>query len=310
MAGNALRGRSFNSVSDVNNRELEDLLHFAQDLKRRFQAGIVDRPHQGKVLGLLFQKPSLRTRTSFEVAMHHLGGTSVYLSPAEVGMGEREAVDDVAVVVSRYFDVIAARVFAHSIVEELAEHASVPVINALSDGEHPCQALADLLTVQEWRGPLRGQSLAFIGDGNNVAVSLALACVKTGMEFRIAAPEGYWLPEKDVAAIEAEAKLGGGSLVQVTDPREAAKGVNVLYTDVWTSMGQEQEREKRLKAFKGYIIDQDLVDLGDDAIVLHCLPAHYGEEITRDVSRGPRSAIWDQAENRMHAQRALLAQVL
>ena len=310
MAGNALRGRSFLSVSDLNNRELHDLLQLASDLKRRFQAGIVDHPHTGKVLGLLFQKPSLRTRTSFEVAMGHLGGTTVYLSPAEVGMGKREAVDDVALVVSRYFDVISARVFEHSIVEQLAEHATVPVINALSDGEHPCQALADLQTIQEWRGPLRGQSLAFIGDGNNVAVSLALACVKTGMEFRIAAPKGYWMPEKDVAAIEKEAAAGGGRLVQLTDPREAAKDVNVLYTDVWTSMGQEAEKEKRLKDFSGYIIDQDLVDLGDDAIVLHCLPAHYGEEITHDVSRGPRSAIWDQAENRMHAQRALLTQVL
>ena len=306
----ALKGRSLVGMSDLSNREMEDLLALARDLKRRRQAGLVDEPLVGKTLGLVFQKPSLRTRTSFEVGMMQLGGRSLYLSPAEVGMGQREAVDDVALVLSRYFDVLAARVFGHDLVVGLAENATIPVINALSDMEHPCQALADLMTIQEWRGSLRGLSCAFVGDGNNVAISLGLACAKAGMHYRLAAPKGYEMPANYVQQIQREAQATGGSFMHTTDPREAARGVNVLYTDVWTSMGQEAEREARLKAFQGYLIDEDLCRLGDDAIVLHCLPAHYGEEIARDVTRGPRSAIWDQAENRLHAQKALLAAVV
>ena len=305
----SLKGRSFISVSDLDNRELEDLLELARELKRRTKAGIADRPLEGKTLGLLFQKPSLRTRASFEVAMAQLGGRAIYMSPAEVGMGKREAVDDVALVVSRYFDAVSARVFEHSTVTELAENATIPVINALSDAEHPCQALADVMTILEWRGTLAGQRVVFVGDGNNVAVSLALACAKTGADFTLAAPEAYRLPDGFAERFAAEAQ-GGATFAQTADVREAATGAHVLYTDVWTSMGQEEERQRRLADFAGYCIDAELVALGDDAIVLHCLPAHYGEEITRDVSRSAVSAIWDQAENRLHAQKALLAGVL
>ncbi|MGE0709846.1 MAG: ornithine carbamoyltransferase [Planctomycetota bacterium] len=303
----SLRGRSFVNITDLSRRELSEVLSLAAELKRRTKAGIRDEPLAGKTLGLIFQKPSLRTRASFEVAMAQLGGRSVYLSPAEVGMGEREAVDDVALVVSRYFDVIAARTFGHEIVEELAKSATVPVINALSAGEHPCQAVADLLTAQEWLGDLRGKKITYIGDGNNVAVSLGLACAMVGANFGIATPEGYDLPEECVRRFKEIAAETGALLHQARDPREVAVGTHAFYTDVWTSMGQEAETAARRKAFTGFCIDEALCALGDDAIVLHCLPAHYGEEITRDVTRGPRSAIWDQAENRLHAQKALLA---
>lgn len=302
----SLKGRNFVSMRDVTHNELAELIDTAADLKRMARAGIPHASLPGKVLGLLFQKPSLRTRASFEVAMRHLGGSAVYMSPAEVGMGQREAVDDVAMVVSRYFDIICSRVFGHDIIEGLAEAATVPVINALSDAEHPCQIIADLLTVKEWLGELEGLTMAYIGDGNNVAVSLAYGCAKVGMHFNIAAPEGYQLPQAVIDAFHEEAKDTGATFFQTTAPEEAAKDCNAIYTDVWTSMGQEAEREARLKAFDGYLIDQRLVDLGDDAIVLHCLPAHYGEEITRDVSRSARSAIWDQAENRLHAHKSLL----
>lgn len=305
-----LKGRSLVGMADLTNREMHDLLALARDLKRRRQAGLIDQPLVGKTLGLVFQKPSLRTRTSFEVGMMQLGGNSLYLSPAEVGLGTREAADDVALVLSRYFDVLAARVFGHDLVVGLAENASIPVINALSDAEHPCQALADLLTIQEWRGKLEGLTVSFIGDGNNVAVSLGIACAKAGMHYRLAAPKGYEMPKAYVELIQREAAATGGSFKHTHDPREAARGSNVLYTDVWTSMGQEAEREARLRAFQGYLIDEELCRLGQDTIVLHCLPAHYGEEIARDVTRGPRSAIWDQAENRLHAQKALLAAVV
>ena len=305
--GHNMRGRSFIGVSDFSNNELVETVELARTLKRNHKAGIFDRPLVGKTLGVVFQKPSLRTRASFEVAMTHLGGDVVYLSPPEVGMGTREAVDDVAIVLSRYFDVISARVFEHRIVQDLAAHAAIPVINALSDGEHPCQALADLLTIQEWLGGLRGVRVTFVGDGNNVAASLALACAKVGADFTLACPEGYDLPAAMIDKIEAERRATGASFRVVRDPKEGARGTNVLYTDVWTSMGQEEEQERRLKAFDGFCIDQELVDLGDDAIVLHCLPAHYGEEITRDVTRGSRSAIWDQAENRLHTAKAVLA---
>ncbi len=226
-------------------------------------------------------------------------------------MGKREAVDDVALVVSRYFDGVVARVFEHSIVTDLAEHATIPVINALSAGEHPCQALADVLTIREWLGGLKGVSVTYVGDGNNVAASLGLACAKTGAHFVCATPEGYALPAEFQDRFAGEAMGSGARYTATTDPKQAASGANVLYTDVWTSMGQETERQARLEAFKGFCIDAELLALAEpDAIVLHCLPAHYGEEITHDVSRHPRSAIWDQAENRLHSSKALLASVL
>lgn len=305
----SLRGRNFVNVNDFSHKELFEVLELAGDLKRRTQAGIRDEPLAGKVLGLIFQKPSLRTRASFEVAMHQLGGKAIYMSPAEVGMGQREAVDDVALVVSRYFDVIASRVFGHDVIEGLAEHATVPVINALSEGEHPCQALADLLTLREWRGELKGQKMTYVGDGNNVAISLAIACAKVGCHFAIAAPPGYQLPAACVSTFEAIGAETGARLEQGDHPEAVAAGTTAFYTDVWTSMGQEEEQAKRLAAFKGFTITEALRAKGEDAIVLHCLPAHYGEEIERDVTRGRYSAIWDQAGNRLHAQKALLALV-
>ncbi len=310
MPHNALRGRSFVSVDDLSNKELAELLDLALALKQRTRAGITDHPLKGKTLGLVFQKPSLRTRASFEVAMRQLGGDSMYLSPAEVGMGQREAVDDVALVLSRYFDAIAARVFGHDVVATLAQHATVPVINALSDGEHPCQALADLLTLLEWKGDLTGLTVAYVGDGNNVAASLALACAKVGTHFAIATPEGYELSAAAVDRFQAAARDTGAELRQTHDPEAAVSDAQAIYTDVWTSMGQEAEKEKRLRDFAGFKVTEALRAQGDDAIVLHCLPAHYGEEIDRDVTRGPHSAIWDQAENRLHAQKALLASLL
>lgn len=305
----SLRGRNFVNVNDLSNKELGEVLALGADLKRRTLAGIKDQPLAGKVLGLIFQKPSLRTRASFEVAMHQLGGKAIYMSPAEVGMGTREAVDDVALVLSRYFDVMASRVFGHDVIEGLAANASIPVINALSEGEHPCQALADLLTLREWRGELKGLKLTYVGDGNNVAVSLAIACAKVGTHFAIAAPAGFELPSECVATFEEIAKETGARIEQGDHPEAVAAGTNAFYTDVWTSMGQEEEKARRLAAFKGFTITEALRAKGDDAIVLHCLPAHYGEEIERDVTRGRFSAIWDQAGNRLHAQKALLTMV-
>ncbi|RMG06590.1 MAG: ornithine carbamoyltransferase [Planctomycetota bacterium] len=306
-----MRGRDLLSIADLSDRELEQLLDLGLELKRQDRGGVRPRPLEGKIVGLLFQKPSLRTRASFDVAAKHLGGQAVYMGPQEVGMGEREAVDDVALVVSRYFDAVVARVFAHQVVVDLAEHASVPVVNALSADEHPCQAIADLMTIKEWLGALAGLRVTYVGDGNNVAASLGLACAKVGIHYVCATPEGYALPPSFAEAFARAATRSGATYTALRDPREAARGAQVLYTDVWTSMGQEAEREARLRAFAGYCIDEDLLALADPAaIVLHCLPAHYGEEITREVSRHERSAIWDQAENRLHSSKALLAAIL
>ncbi len=265
----------------------------------------------GKTLALLFEKPSLRTRVSFDVAMRQLGGDCIYLSPAEVGLGTREPVEDVARVMSRYVDCIAARTFAHETVEELARWADAPVINALSQGEHPCQALADVLTIREKKGRLEGVSLAFVGDGNNTARSLCLAAAMSGMEFRFASPEGYDLPEATVARARGLARDAGGSVACLRDPGEAVKGALVVYTDVWASMGQEEESAARREAFQGYEVDSRLMSLAaPEAIFMHDLPAHRGEEVSAEVIEGPQSAVFDQAENRLHAQQAVLALIL
>jgi len=265
----------------------------------------------GKTLALVFEKPSLRTRVSFDVAMRQLGGDCIYLSPAEVGLGTREPVEDVARVLSRYVDCIAARTFAHETVQELARWAEVPVINALSDGEHPCQALADVLTIQEKKGRLAGVSLAFVGDGNNTARSLCLAAAMSGMEFRFASPEGYGLPEATVARARELARGSGGAVTCLRDPEEAVKGADVVYTDVWASMGQEEESAARREAFLGYQVDARMMSLAaPEAIFMHDLPAHRGEEVSAEVIEGPQSVVFDQAENRLHAQKAVLALIL
>ena len=265
----------------------------------------------GKTLALVFEKPSLRTRVSFDVGMRELGGDCIYISPAEVGLGTREPVEDVARVLCRYVDCIAARTFAHETVEELARWAEVPVINALSDGEHPCQALADVLTIKEKRGRLEGVSLAFVGDGNNTARSLCLAAAMSGMEFRFASPEGYDLPETTVVQARELAGGSGGEVVCLRDPEEAVRGALVVYTDVWASMGQEEESAARKEAFRGYQVDARLMSLAaPEAIFMHDLPAHRGEEVATEVIEGTQSVVFDQAENRMHAQKAVLALIL
>lgn len=266
---------------------------------------------RGRNLALLFEKPSLRTRVSFEVAMQQLGGHAVYLGPREVGLGVREPVKDVARVLSQMVHAIAARVHDHAVLEELVAYADIPVINALSVGEHPCQALADLLTVLECRGSLKGLTLSYVGDGNNVGASLAIACAMTGMNFRIASPKGYELPAEVQAAAMRQANVSGSSLVFVQDPRVAVQDADVVYTDVWTSMGQEAEAAARREAFAGYKIDAELMKLANpEALVMHDLPAHRDEEITEEVLEGGQSVVFQQAGNRLHAQKALLLLLL
>jgi ornithine carbamoyltransferase len=303
--------RHFLSIADTPRDELVGLLDLAQELKRAWLEGGNEPLLKNKVLAMVFQKPSLRTRVSFDMAMRHLGGDALYLSPNEIGLGKREAIADVSRVLSGYVDAIMARVFDHQHVLELAAHASVPVINGLSDYNHPCQAMADVLTIRERLGQLEGLNVTFVGDGNNVAVSLLFACALLGMNFTLAAPEGYQLPPKVVEQAVILAGASGASIQTLRDPREAVHNANVIYTDTWISMGQEEEAERRRKVFPPYQVNQDLVKQADpDVIVLHCLPAHRGEEITDEVADGKHSAIFQQAENRMHAQKAILVRLL
>lgn len=302
-----LRGRDFLSVADLSPANLQTILVTAVALKRDGMQPLL----MGKELALLFEKPSLRTRVSFTVAMDRLGGRTIYLSPAEVGLGRREPAADVARVLDRMVDGIVARVFAQETLQELADNAAIPVINALSDSEHPCQALADLMTVYEHMGSLARVPLAYVGDGNNVACSLMLAAALAGMEFRIATPPGYEVPPEVLARARAICATTAGNIVTSTRPEEACAGASVVYTDVWTSMGQEREAAIRREAFAGYQVDRDLLRLAAaGAIVMHDLPAHRGEEITDEVFESRQSVIFDQAENRLHAQQALLALVL
>lgn len=305
-----LSGRSFLSLADFTADEINAVLELAQELKRERAAGVHRDIHAGKTLALLFQKPSLRTRVSFDVAMHELGGDALYLGPDEVGVGKREAIADVATVLSRYVHGIAARVFDHDIVEGLAEYGEIPVINGLSDLLHPCQVLGDLMTVRERFGSLKGRTLAYIGDGNNVANSLMLGGAVTGLNVTIVTPVGFE-PDAAVTSRAQELADGSGAVIAVANDLAAAKGADVLYADVWASMGEEDIAAEKKPSFAGFTVDADVVAAAaPDAIVLHCLPAHYGEEITEDVARGPQSAIWDEAENRLHAQKALLALML
>jgi ornithine carbamoyltransferase len=288
-----------------------EILDVARQLKAEVRAGIQRPLLSGRVLGMVFQKPSLRTRVSFEVAMRQTGGHAIYLSPDEVQIGRREAVADVARVLSRYVDAIVARTFAHRDVEELAGHASVPVVNGLSDLSHPCQGLADYLTIQEHFGRLRGIRLAYVGDGNNVAHSLILGGALLGVHVAVASPRSYECNPQVVARAQALAGRSGSVLTFTTDPGEAARDADVIYTDVWTSMGQEAEREQRSVVFRPYQVNQSLVALArPGAIVMHCLPAHRGEEITEDIFEDPRSVVFDQAENRLHSQKAVLVLLL
>jgi len=302
-----VRGRDLLSIADLSPDEMDRILQTALSLKRDGGGGDL---LAGKTLAMIFEKPSLRTRVSFDVAMQELGGHAIYLNQAEVGLGQREPVDDVARVLSRYVDVIAARTYSHQTLLDVAKSAEIPVINALSDEEHPCQALADLLTVLERFGKLRGVRLAFVGDGFNVAVSLAEACALTGVQFTIASPEGYGIPEPTLRLIERICADTGGTIETHVAPADAIRGADVVYTDVWASMGQEDSYTERKEAFAGYAITADLMLLASpDAIFMHDLPAHRGEEVMHDVIDGPQSVIFDQAENRLHAQKAVLALV-
>ncbi len=291
------------SVRDLDRKHVLDIFKLTAELKAKVKSGERVTPLAGRTLALIFEKPSLRTRVTFEVAMVQLGGAAVYLSAQEIGMGKRESVPDIARNLSRWVDGIAARVFAHRTLEELARHATVPVINALSDFEHPCQAMADLFTLWERGIELKGLELAWIGDGNNVLNSLLFLSALTGVRVRAACPPGY---EPTPGVLEACRALGGEVRV-TTDAREAAEGAHVLYTDVWISMGQEAEREKRLEAFQRYQVNDTLLRFASpQALVMHCLPAHRGEEVTDAVLDGPRSIVLDQAENRLHIQKGIV----
>lgn len=292
------------AIADLSPADLRRYLDTAKRLKAEWRETGNKPVLKNKTLGMVFQKPSLRTRISFDMAMLHLGGHALYLSPNEIGLGQRESIADVSRVLSRYVDGIMARVFAHAHVVELAQYSRVPVINGLSDREHPCQALADALTIAECFGRLEGLKVAYFGDGNNVARSLMFACALGGAEFVCASPNGY---ELDAASVD-KARAIGGKVTLTSDPREGAQEADVLYTDVWASMGQEEQAAERARIFPPFQINSELVALAaPKSIVMHCLPAHRGAEITDEVMDGPHSVVFDQAENRMHAQKAVLA---
>ena len=303
--------KDFLAIADYTPEDIQAILDQAVELKKEWSEKGNPPLFKNKVLAMIFQKPSLRTRVSFDMAMRHLGGDALYLSPAEIGLGKRESIADVARVVSGYVDVIMARVFDHQHVLELAKWADIPVVNGLSDYNHPCQAAADALTIQENLGNLKGLNVTYIGDGNNVSVSLMHICAKLGANFTIANPEGYGMDQEAVALGEKFAQESGSTIRQLTDPVEAVKDAQAIYTDTWVSMGQDEEAAKRKAVFPPYQVNQKLLEGADkDAIVLHCLPAHRGEEITDEVADGPHSRLFPQAHNRLHAQKSILVKLL
>jgi ornithine carbamoyltransferase len=302
-----VKGKDLLSITDFDPPEVKHILHEATLLKQSdWQDSL-----RHKTLALLFEKPSLRTRISFELAMRQLGGESLYLSSSEIGINQRESIRDVATVLSGYVDVIAVRTFSHEMLEEFALHSRVPVINALSDVEHPCQALADVLTIMEKGGGVSHHTLTYLGDGNNVASSLLLICAMIGINFRISCPAGYDIPQKMWASAEAIAARSGSHIEVIRRPEMAVAGADVLYTDVWTSMGQEAETHQRCLDFAGFQLNVKLLTLAtEQALVMHPLPAHIDEEISAEVLYGPASVVWDQAKNRLHAQKAVLTYLL
>lgn len=302
-----LRGRNLVSIMDLTGAEIHAVLDQAAVLKADRAKVFRDAPLAGKTLGMIFQKPSLRTRVSFEAGMLILGGHAIYLAPSDIKLGQRETTEDIALVLSRYVDLIMARVFGHDIVEDLAQHATVPVINGLSDFEHPCQILADLLTIKERKGRLEGLNAMYVGDGNNVAHSLMYGAARVGMNMTVVTPPGFEPLERVLSESQQAGQQTGATIRVTNNLKDGATGADVLYTDIWASMGQEAEAADRQNKFAGYQINADLMKLAKpDAIILHCLPAHYGEEIDYETSRMPNSAIFDQAENRMHAQNGLI----
>jgi ornithine carbamoyltransferase len=302
--------KNFLDIFDHSPEELQALLDLAIRLKKEYFAEGNRLLFKGKVLGMIFQKPSLRTRVSFDMAMRHMGGDALYLSPNEIGLGKRESIADVSRVLSGYVQAIMARVFEHEHVLELAKWSTVPVINGLSDRSHPCQAMADALTIEEKFGKGKGLQVAFLGDGNNVAVSLMQICVKLGWNFTIANPEGYGLPAESIDQVKKVAGQTGSKLTFVQDPHQAVVNAQVIYTDTWTSMGQEEETAAREKVFPPYQVNKMIVSKADkEVIVMHCLPAHRNHELTDEVADGPHSVIFPQAHNRLHAQKAILARL-
>jgi ornithine carbamoyltransferase len=306
-----MKGKNLVSINDLSREEVTQILKTAEITKLRYYSHEEQPILKGKVLGMIFQKPSLRTRVSFETGMIQLGGQAIYLGPDDIKLGQREVTKDISRVLSRYVNGIMARTFSHEIMLELAKYSSVPVINGLSNLLHPCQVLGDLLTVKEKKGRLSNLKLAYVGDGNNVAHSLLFGAVKVGMDIVLAVPPGYELKEEIVNLAKEDAKKISSRIEFIQDPKEAVDGADIIYTDVWTSMGFEKESEIRKDVFKSYQVNQDLVSRAkDDVIILHCLPAHRGEEITDEVIDGPHSVVIDQAENRLHAQKGVLALLL
>lgn len=303
--------KDFIAITDYSTSEIQGMLDLAIDLKKEWKAGGNQPILKNKVMSMIFQKPSLRTRVSFDMAMRHLGGDALYLSPSEIGLGKRESIADVARVISGYVDIIMARVFDHDHVVDLAKWAEIPVINGLSDYNHPCQAMADALTIIEKFGSMKDLNVTFIGDGNNVAVSMMNICVKLGANFTLSSPEGYDMLPSAVEIGEKIANETGSKISFNRDPHEAVKYAHVIYTDTWTSMGQEEETKKREAVFPPYQVNDALVEEAtNDVIVLHCLPAHRGQEITDSVADGPHSRLFPQAHNRLHAQKAVIVTLL
>ncbi len=303
------RKRDFLSLHDITISEMEALLHLGEEVKAHPESYAVAL--QGKMAALIFEKPSLRTRVTFEVGFEQMGGHAVYLAPGDIGLGKRESVKDVGRNLSRWVNVLIVRTFSQKLLEELAFAASVPIINALTDLLHPCQAIADLMTLQEAKGKLKGLHLVYVGDGNNVALSLAHAAGKVGMHFTIACPPGYEPSADILTEARADAASTGAEIAVVHDPREVLSTADAVYTDVWTSMGQESESAERLRAFAGFQVNRELMQCApEDALFLHCLPAHRGEEVTDEVLDGPGSVALEQAENRLHAHKAILLAVL
>lgn len=305
-----MKKRDFITLLDMDPGQLAMLIDRAMEMKRS-GSGPGDGPLMGKSVGILFEKASTRTRVSFEVGIHQLGGQSIFLSPRDVHLSRGEPLSDTAMVLSRYLSALVVRTFAQETVEVLAEHSDIPIINALTDLTHPCQALADLQTIRENRDTLAGTKVAWLGDGNNVANSLIIGCSMTGIDLKLACPEGYDPDPRFLAEGIRRAEESGGSVKLLRDPAQACSGAHFLYTDVWTSMGQEEESERRRRDLADYQLNADrLNDAAPDARILHCLPAHRGEEITEELMEHPQSAIFDQAENRMHTQKALLEWLL
>jgi len=299
--------KDFLSILDITRTELGEILSDAERLKRQKRAGVPHELLRGMSLAMIFEKSSTRTHISFEVGMHELGGHALFLNAKDLQIGRGEEIRDTARVASRYVSAVMIRANRHSTIKELAQHATIPVINGLSDREHPCQLLADILTIREHFGDIRDLRVAWVGDGNNVCNSLVLSTALTGMSVAVSCPKGYEV-DKDIIS---RARTLGGNVKTVSSPAEAAMDAHVIVTDTWVSMGDEKEREKRLAAFRGFTVDADLLrHAAPDARVLHCLPAHRGEEITGDVLDGPQSLVWDEAENRLHAQKALLVKIL